>query len=286
MCCHTLTGTASVITRYLVTVLDPIEIAFMRYFFGGLAMLPLFFIFRTSKLTKILLLKTAGLGALFFALFPFLFSWAFVHTTAARGALVLATMPIWAMLISKVLGHEGINKFSLIAILFTFVGLAVALSDKLMMVSEHNVLFKGEAIMLCTAIVGAVYATFARKVLQEIPASTMTPVAMLSGCLCLLPFSLANGIDEHVVLLSPLQMGLMVYLGVIAGGLAFFLLNWVLNQSTATFASLFVTLNPITAIILGYLFLAEEIKLNFILGVVIVFIGLGFGVKSRSSQLI
>lgn len=282
MCCHILTGTASVTTRYLVTVLDPVEIAFMRYLFGGFAMLPLFFLFRSSRLTKILLLKIAGLGVLFFALFPFMFSWGFVHTSAARGSLVLATMPIWTMLISKAIGHESVNKSSLIAIGLTLLGLTVALSDKLMLISGDGVLFKGEIIMLFTAIIGAIYAIFARQVLQEVPASTMTPLAMLTGCLCLLPFSLANGIDEHVMALTMTQIGLMVYLGIFAGGLAFFLLNWVLNKSTATFTTIFVTLNPITAIILGYLFLGEAIELNFVIGVVIVFIGLGFAMRSQS----
>lgn len=282
MCCHILTGTASVTTRYLVTVLDPVEIAFMRYLFGGFAMLPLFFLFRTSRVTKILLFKIAGLGALFFALFPFMFSWAFTYTSAARGSLVLATMPIWTMLISKAIGHESVNKSSLIAIGLTLLGLTVALSDKLMLISGEGTLFKGEIIMLFTAIIGGIYATFARQVLQEVPASTMTPLAMLAGCLCLLPFSVANGIDEHVMALTMTQIGLMVYLGIFAGGLAFFLLNWVLNKSTATFTTIFVTLNPITAIILGYLFLGEAIELNFIIGVVIVFIGLGFAMRSHS----
>lgn len=282
MCCHILTGTASVTTRYLVAVLDPVEIAFMRYLFGGFAMLPLCFLFRTSRLTKLLLLKIAGLGALFFALFPFMFSWAFTYTSAARGSLVLATMPIWAMLISKAIGHESINKSSLISIGLTLLGLTVALSDKLMVISGDGILFKGELIMLFTAIIGGIYATFARQVLQEVPASTVTPLAMLTGCLCLFPFSVANGIDEHVMALTMTQIGLMVYLGIFAGGLAFFLLNWVLNQRTATFTTIFVTLNPITAIILGYLFLGEAIELNFIIGVVIVFIGLGFAMRSQS----
>jgi drug/metabolite transporter (DMT)-like permease len=55
-----------------------------------------------------------------------------------------------------------------------------------------------------------------------------------------------------------------------------------LTKSTATFATIFVTLNPITAIILGYLFLGEEIKLNFLMGVVVVFIGLGFAMSSEN----
>jgi drug/metabolite transporter (DMT)-like permease len=281
LCCHILTGTASVTTRYLVTVLDPVEIAFLRYLIGGLAILPLFFLFRSRALNKILLLKVAGLGMLFFALFPFLFSWAFMYTNAARGSLVLATMPIWTMLISKAIGHERINSVSLIAMVLTLLGLTVALSDKLLMFSDDMTLFKGELIMLLTAIIGAIYVIMARQVLRKVPASTMTPLAMLLGCLCLLPFTIANGIDVHVMALSPLQMGLVVYLGIVAGGIAFFLLNWVLNKSTATFTTMFVALNPITAIILGNLFLDEVIKINFIVGVLIVFSGLGLTVRSQ-----
>ncbi|MCK5669721.1 MAG: DMT family transporter, partial [Gammaproteobacteria bacterium] len=73
----------------------------------------------------------------------------------------------------------------------------------------------------------------------------------------------------------------MVYLGIVAGGIAFFLFNWALNKSTATFTTLFVTLNPITAIFLGNIFLGEVIKFNFIVGVLVVFGGLGLAVKSQ-----
>lgn len=280
-CCHILTGTASVSTRYLVSVLDPVDIAFLRYFLGGLALLPLFFLFRTRSLNKVLLVKIAGLGVLFFALFPFLFSWGFVYTTAARGALVLATMPIWTMLISKAIGHERVTVLSLMATGLTLLGLTIALSDKLLVFSGNTVLFKGELIMLLTAFVGAIYAIISRHILRQVPSSTMTPVAMLTGCLCLLPFTIANGIDVHVMALSPLQLWLMVYLGIVAGGIAFFLFNWALNKSTATFTTLFVALNPITAIFLGNIFLGEVIEYNFIVGVLVVFAGLSLAVKSQ-----
>lgn len=280
-CCHILTGTASVSTRYLVSVLDPVEIAFLRYFIGGFAMLPLFFLFRSRSLNKVLLLKIAGLGVLFFALFPFLFSWSFVYTTAARGSLVIATMPIWAMLISKAIGHERLSGLSLMAMALTLLGLTIALSDKLLTSSGEAVLFKGELIMLLTALVGAIYAILSRHVLRQVPASTMTPLAMLSGCLFLFPFTIAQGIDVHVMALSSLQLWLMVYLGLVGGGIAFFLFNWALNKTTATYITLFVALNPITAIFLGNIFLGEVITANFIMGVLIVFAGLGLAVKSQ-----
>lgn len=141
--------------------------------------------------------------------------------------------------------------------------------------------------MLLTALLGAIYAIYARGVLREVPAASMTPVAMLVGCFCLLPFVAWNGIDVHVMALTPGQMLLMVYLGVVAGGIAFFLFNWALNKTTATYTTLFVVLNPITAIFLGNLFLGEKITLNFIIGVVVVFAGLGLAVRAqvRAHQL-
>ncbi len=281
LCCHILTGTASVTTRYLVESLTPAEVACLRYLLGGAVLLPGLFVFRSKKLNALLVIKIVGLGMLFFGLFPFLFSWSFVHTTAARGSLVLATMPIWAMIINHLIGHEKINALLLLAVAVTLLGLTLTLADKLFVTSDTVVSFKGELIMMAAAIVGAIYAIFSRGVLRQATVSTMTPMAMLSGCLCLLPFNIAYGIDDHIMVLSPLQIGLVVYLGVVTGGVAFFLFNWALNKSTASFTTLFVALNPITAIFLGYIFLNETIHTNFIVGVAVVFTGLCLAVKSQ-----
>ncbi len=279
--CHSITGTASVLMRYFVGILDPVELAFMRYLLGGFFILPLFFIFRSSNLTKSLLFKSIALGILFFGIFPFLFAEAFVYTSAARGALVLATMPIWTMLIGKALGHEKVNWLSLLAVILALIGLFVALSDKLFLTTNEAVSFKGELIMLLAAICAAVYAIFSKPVLKEIPASTMSPIAMLAGCFTLMPFAIGNNVSDHVLVLSDTNLYLLIYIGVVTGGIAFYLFNWVLTKTTATFNTMFVTLNPIVAIFLGYLFLGEAIQINFIIGVLIVFSGLGFAVYSQ-----
>ena len=279
--CHCIAGTASVLMRYFVGILEPVEIAFMRYLLGGLLVLPLYFIFRSSNLTKNLFFRSIALGILFFGIFPFLFAEAFIYTSAARGALVLATMPIWTMIIGKTIGNEKVSLLSLSAVLLVLFGLFVSLSDKLFLTTDEAVTFKGELIMLITAICGAVYATFSKPVLKQIPATTMSPIAMLAGCFFLMPFAVNNNVGEHVIALTESQLWLVVYIGIATGGIAFFLFNWVLTRTTATFSTLFVTLNPIVAIFLGYLFLGEAINTNFIVGVLIVFSGLGLAVYSQ-----
>lgn len=283
-CCHILTGTASVVTRFLVEILPPEEIAFLRYLIGGLFLLPLFFIHICDRPDRRLLLKISGLGVLFFALFPFLFSWSFVHTTAARGSIVLATMPIWAMVISKFTGRERVTPLSFAAVILTFVGLAIALSDKLFISSEAGPSFKGEFIMLLAALTGAVYTAFSKTTLRQTSAAVMTPIAMLAGSLFLFPFAVSGGIYDTLITLSKLQFSLVIYLGAITGGLAFFLFNWSLSRSTPTFNALFVVLNPITAIFLGNLFLGEELHGNFIVGIAVIFAGLALAVKAQVDE--
>jgi drug/metabolite transporter (DMT)-like permease len=279
--CHAITGTASVSMRYFVGILEPVEIAFMRYLLGGLFILPLFFLYRSPNLTRALFLKAMALGVLFFAVFPYLFAYSFVYTNAARGSLVLATMPIWTMFIAKAVGHEKVTMLSLSAAGLALFGLFIALSDKLFINADEVISFKGELIMMFAAIAGAIYAIMARPVLKQIPATTMTPIAMLAGCIALFPFTLASGIDGHVSVLSSMQVLLVVYVGIVTGGIAFFLFNWVLTRTTATYNTMFVTLNPIVAIFLGYLLLDEAIHVNFIIGVLIVFSGLGMAVYSQ-----
>ena len=279
--CHFLTGTASVTTRYLVSVLDPVEIACLRYLLGGLILLPLFFVTRSRIPDRSILVRIAGLGVLFFALFPFLFSWAFVHTSAARGSLVLATMPVWTLLLGKLAGHERITGLNLVAVILTLTGLTIALSDKLFTGEDYTTLFTGELIMFVTAWVGAIYAILSRKVLQKVSSVTFSPLAMLAGSLFLFPFAIDTGVIQHLQELTSLQLVLMMYLGVVAGGVAFFLFNWSIHRSSATFTTLFVPLNPITAIFLGNLFLGESIQANFIIGVLVVFSGLGFAVRAQ-----
>ena len=51
----------------------------------------------------------AGLGVLYFALFPILFNASLIFTTAARGSLALSTLPLLTMLVGAALGSEALT---------------------------------------------------------------------------------------------------------------------------------------------------------------------------------
>ena len=271
--CHMLTGSASVATRYLVVDMDPVNIAFLRHFLGGAFLLPVLFLFGQISFNRRQLLMMFGMGLLFFALFPFLFSTAFKYTTAARGALVLATMPLWAMLLSHLLKHDALTFRNTMGIILTITGTGIALYDKLELGGWIITNFKGELIMLFTAILGAIYTITSRPLIKKTTSLEFTSIAMVSGCLLLLPWAVAGDIINDVHMLSMQQVTVMIYLGIFGGGLAFFLFNWVLGKTSPTYTTLFLPINPLTAFILAAWLLDEILSPYFFIGAVIVIFG-------------
>ena len=70
---------------------------------------------------------TAGLGVLYFALFPILFNASLIFTTAARGSLALSTLPLLTMLVGAALGSEALTARKFVGVLIAMGGVALAL---------------------------------------------------------------------------------------------------------------------------------------------------------------
>ena len=93
-------GTAVVATRHLAARLDPLTLAFCATALAGLCLGAAFFGYRLPWIQPRDVLPVILLGTLLFAGFPALFNQALAWTTAARGALALATMPLLTLLLA------------------------------------------------------------------------------------------------------------------------------------------------------------------------------------------
>ena len=75
------------VTRLVVGSTDPITLGAFRFSIGSLLLLPLAWRHRTCSPNVLALTPIAGLGLLYFALFPVLFNASLIYTTPARGSL-------------------------------------------------------------------------------------------------------------------------------------------------------------------------------------------------------
>lgn len=259
-------------TRYLVHALDPLAIGSFRFGIGFLLLLPLAWRQGGRWPGRRDWLATAGLGVLYFALFPVLFNASLIFTTAARGALALSTLPLLTMLVGAALGSEALTGRKSIGVLVAMLGVALALLSGLADAPEGA--WRGDLLMVAAALCMALYSIWSKPVIRRCGPISFTAAAMGVGAACLIALSLSRGSFAPVASFGAPQWGAAFYLGAFGAALTFYLWAFALERTTPTRVAISVTVNPITASIVGAGLLGEPIGWNLVLGIATVFAGI------------
>ncbi|MGH6860508.1 MAG: EamA family transporter, partial [Phyllobacterium sp.] len=120
-------GTSIAATRSLVGILDPLALGAFRFGIGFAFLAPIALMRGERWPPKQDWLGVAGLGALFFGLFPILFNASLVFTTSARAALALATLPLLTMVAAAMLRVEALTTRKAVGVGIAMAGVAISL---------------------------------------------------------------------------------------------------------------------------------------------------------------
>jgi drug/metabolite transporter (DMT)-like permease len=271
-------GASVVATRVAVQEIPPLNLAVLRFGQGGLILfLCLFFGARNLlKVNRHDLPFLILLGAILFAIFPVTFNISLRFTEASRGALMLATMPIWSAWIARAARKERLILRQVAGILLTFVGVGIVLAERGLRWQGTSVALGGDVLMLLTALCGAIYGVLAQRMLSRYSALTVTMYAMLFGTFLLLPAALVEGLPQAFVRIDGKVAVLILFLGIFGGALGFYLWTFALTRLTPTQVAVYVNVNPMVAIVLGAALLAEKLTSVFVVGFVAVVVGVLF----------
>jgi drug/metabolite transporter (DMT)-like permease len=192
---------------------------------------------------------------------------------ASRGALILATIPLWSALLARAAGSERLSPRQLAGVFLSLVGVGLALAEGGLSWQGGLGTLAGDALMLVTALCGAAYAVLAQPAFARYDAVTVTTYAMALGTLLLLPAALLEGMVAVLPLLDRQTVALLVFLGVFGGALGFFLWTFALTRLTPTQVAVYINLNPLVAMVLAAALLAEDLTIGFAAGFGMVLLG-------------
>jgi drug/metabolite transporter (DMT)-like permease len=271
-----LLGAAVVATRQIVDEIAPLNLAFLRYALGGACLAALVQLMRpgTLRLPKAELPKIALLGVLMYALFPFLFNTSLRYTTASRGAVILALMPLFTAVLGAFARSERLKTVQWVGVVCSIVGVATVFAESGLGFSDGSSVLVGNALMVGAALVGAVYSVSARPILMRFGSPPVTAIAMLAGAALLCLPALFQGVAQDIDDAPASTNALVLYLAIPGGAFAFFLASFALSRLSATQATLYINLNPLVATVLAALLLDEQLNWWFGLGFLLVVIGL------------
>jgi len=268
-------GASVVAVRVAVQDIPPLTLAILRFGQGGFLLLLLLLIWARDLLrvdrrdVPYLIL----LGAIFFTIFPVTFNTSLRLTEASRGAMMLATMPLWSVLLARVATGEHLNIRQTCGVLLTFAGVGVVLAERGLTFVGTNLSLAGDALMLVTALCGAVYGVLAKRMLTRYKALTVTAYAMVLGTLLLVPVAFVEDPFSALERMRTETVMLVLFLGIFGGAIGYFLWTFALTRLSPTQVAVYVNLNPMIATLLGVTLLAEKLTGIFVVGLAAVLAG-------------
>lgn len=266
-------GTSIAATRYVVGSTDPATLGTLRFGIGVIGLLPLALLQSEAWPPRRDWLAAAGLGLLFFGLFPLLFNASLTFTTAARGALALSTLPLLTMLIAAALRVEPLTRRKTAGVLIAVGGVALALASGLS--SAPAGAWRGELLMVAAAACMGFYSIWSKPLIQRSGPTRFTTMAMAVGACSLLVLSASTGGLTRLAAAGGTEWLAFAYVGLIGSALAFFLWSFAVGRTTPTRVAISVTVNPVCAALTGALLLDEPIAWNVLGGLVAVLLGIG-----------
>jgi drug/metabolite transporter (DMT)-like permease len=268
-------GASVVAVRVAVQDIPPLTLAILRFGQGGLLLLLLLLIWARDLLrigwhdVPYLVL----LGAIFFTIFPVTFNTSLRLTEASRGALMLATMPLWSVLLARSAKRERLSTRQMCGVLLTLAGVGVVLAERGLTFAGTGLSLAGDVLMLVTALCGAVYGVLAKRMLTRYKALTVTAYTMMFGTLLLMPLTFLEDPSSALARMRTDTVMLVLFLGIFGGAIGYFLWTFALTRLSPTQVAVYINLNPMIATLLGATLLAEKLTGIFVAGFAAVLAG-------------
>ena len=261
-----------VATRYVIGETTPAALALLRYSIGLLCLAP--FVLASGRVRFALhdLLPIALLGVGQFGVLIALLNYGLQHVTSARAALLFSTMPLMTMVLGAALGRERLSRQGMFGVLMTIVGVGCVLGEKLF-TGARGEQWIGVLAVLGSAATGALCSVLYRPYLRRYPTLAVGMLAMFASVLALALLAGAEGFFAHWPQFSARGWGAVLFIGA-SSGVGYFLWLWALRHAEPTRVTIFLSLSPVTAALLGALFLRESLTSWLLLGLACIVLGL------------
>jgi drug/metabolite transporter (DMT)-like permease len=200
-------------------------------------------------------------------------TWAEKYIPTSLAALLVATEPLWVVILSWILSRKRPNSKVLLGALIGLGGVALLVSDGLSHGYGNSFfgLLGGVAVLLAgfAWAAGSVYSSR-----QPIQASTSMAAGMqmLAGGSLLLLLALVTGDVRHLNLghASWTSIAAFFYLLVFGSLIGFTAYSWLLVNVTPSSAATYGYVNPVVAVFLGWLIASEPITLRILLAAAVI----------------
>ena len=270
-------GGMYVVSKVVLEIVPPFALVSIRLLLGALTLLIVLLLRGFPSISRRQFLPVLGVG---FVGYGISLSLQFLGTkmsTAANGSLVTSATPAFVLIFAWLLLRERITPLRMTSLLLATLGVIAVIDPRSAQLNPE--LFLGNLSLIGAAITWALYSVLVRKATQTLEVLLFSLIAFLGGLPVTVP---AAAWELGTIGVGEITIGVIggiLFLGVISTALAMVLWNTAFAFVDASLASLTFFAQPVVGTLLGWLFLGEQITPLFLLGGLL--IGLGLVIASR-----
>ena len=218
-------------------------------------------------------LTMVGLGVTGGSLYFLTENTALNYTTTTNTSRIVCLCPLFAaLLIALAYKSERLDKVQIVGSLMAALGVSVVVMNGRFVLNLSPL---GDALAFCACLCWAVYSLLMIPASQRYSSMFITRKVFFYGLVTMLPyFAFYPEMPSLSLLLQTDILANILFLGCVASMLCFLVWNWAIKRLGAVTATNYVYLNPVFTIIVAWLVLSERITPWFLLGTVLVLVGL------------
>ncbi|MCF0144579.1 MAG: DMT family transporter [Firmicutes bacterium] len=264
-------GTMEVSCKIGGSDLDPFQLTFLRFFIGGLVLLP----FAVKEIKERGVSLTSGdfgrlacVGLLGVTISMSLFQLSIMMCNASTVSVLICVNPFFTMVFAHFLTSEKMDIYKGVILLVALTGIVFMLRP--WDIQEGNSAL-GMGLMLLSALFFGLY-TVAGKVIQEkIGLMAQTSISFLLGAMALLVVMLFMG--RPVVSGVADDIPIVIYVGVFVTGVGYYCYFKAIELADAATGALAFFIKPAIAPVIAVIVLHETILWNTVVGICLVLTG-------------
>ena len=253
-------GSTYLAIRYAVETIPPLVAAGIRHTVAGSVLLA-WALARGYRPKREHWAAGAIVGALFFLVGHGTLHWAEQHVASGLAALLIATEPMFILVLAWLSGQQKISRISALGLGVGVVGVAILTGVEL---SAKDMSLLGLIAVLTGSFAWSAGVVISPKLKLPTDALARTAVPLVCGAVMLLATAGVTG-EFHtlnwanVSLKSILGLGYLITFGSIV---AFTAYTWLLQRCPPTLVATHTYANPIVAVLLGWLLASEPLTLR------------------------
>lgn len=205
------------------------------------------------------------------------------YIKASLERLILFIYPTLVFLISFIFLKRKITRNQMIAILITYVGVAIVFASELNLGQSDNVIL-GAFLIFLSALTYASFLVGSGWLIPKFGVTRFTSYAMIISCICvIIHYAITRDISNVFLLNSEVY-----WIGLIMAVFATVIPSYLISFSIKTLGpgnfSILGSLGPISTVMLAYIFLDERLTYIQILGAIVVIAGVMIAERKTKTE--